>query len=127
MQKKILIIEDESLIRKSLQKLLLNRGVAVDTAIKGKEAIELLLSNDYQRIVCDLMLQDITGFDIIEASKSKYTKEMIRDKFIIMTAYSSSQVLLRAKEYHCTILNKPFIEIDQTLDLIIGEEREKKD
>ena len=43
------------------------------------------------------MLQDITGFDIIEDSKAKYSAQEISKKFVIITAYSSDQVLTKCQ------------------------------
>lgn len=106
-----LIIEDEPLIQKSLQKLLEREGCTVDVESSGKKAIELILAESYDRIICDLMLQDISGFSVIEESKKKYDPKEIADKFIIITAYSSTQVLDQAQQYGCLLLSKPFANI----------------
>src|SRR5690606_30117765 len=97
----ILIIEDEILIQQSLKKLFERKGFKVDTSASGKLAIDLILNNDYDRIICDLMLQDISGFDVIEESKKKFSSDEISKKFVIMTAYNSPQVLTRANSYQC--------------------------
>ncbi len=115
----ILIIEDEILIQKSLKKLIELKGHAVSATGNGKEAIELILSNTYDKIICDLMLQDITGFDIIEESKQKFDIKQIAKLFIIMTAYSSDQVLSKARSYGCKVINKPFDNINETLKEIL--------
>lgn len=116
---KILVIEDEILIQQSLKIMLQKKGAEVMCASQGSEAIELIRSNDFDRIVCDLMLQDITGFDIIEDSKSKYTPEQISNTFVIITAYSSDQVLTKAKDYDCIVLNKPFDDMNAALDIML--------
>lgn len=116
--KHILIIEDEILIQQALKKLLERMGVKVDVSASGKLAIDLILANDYDRIVCDLMLQDISGFDVIEESKKKYAANQIGDKFIIMTAYNSPQVLTKAATYQCKLLNKPFDDIEQAIKIM---------
>ena len=119
---KILLVEDEPLIQKSL-KLLLERNLAtVDVEQSGKNAIKLILKNDYDRIVCDLMLQDITGFDIIEDAKAKYGPDEIKHKFIIITAYSSPQVLEKAAEYGCKVISKPFEDTNKAIDIFLGKE-----
>ena len=64
------------------------------------------------------MLQDISGFDVIEESKKRYTPEEIGQKFVIMTAYNSPQVLSRANSYQCKLLNKPFDNLDEALRLM---------
>lgn len=120
--KKILLIEDEILIQKSLKKLLERRGASVSVASTGQEAIQQIHSEKFCRIICDLMLQDITGFDVIEDAKSSYSSGEISKIFIIITAYSSSQVLDKASTYGCPVLSKPFEDLNQALDIFMGEE-----
>jgi CheY-like chemotaxis protein len=116
--KKIFIIEDEVLIQQSLKKLFERKGFAVDVSASGKMAIDMIMVNDYDRIICDLMLQDISGFDVIEESKKRYSPSDISEKFVIMTAYNSPQVLTRANAYQCRLLNKPFDNIEEALRLM---------
>lgn len=116
---KILVVEDEILIQKSLKKLLEIKGCEVHTTALGREAIKLISNNQYDRIICDLMLQDITGFDIIEESKSIYSGDEIASKFVIITAYSSPQVLENARKYNCQVLNKPFNNIHEAINIFM--------
>ena len=120
--KKILIVEDEVLIAQSLRKLLEKRGHHVQTTESGHEAIALIAQQEFDRIVCDLMLQDISGFDVLEESKKHFSMDAIKQKFIIMTAYNSPQVLEKAREYQCEILNKPFEDLRVAMAKIAGEE-----
>lgn len=114
----ILIIEDELLIQQSLKKLFEMKGFKVDVSASGKIAIDLILKNHYDRIICDLMLQDISGFDVIEESKKKFTADQISSKFVIMTAYNSPQVLSRANSYNCKLLNKPFDDLEMAMRMM---------
>jgi CheY-like chemotaxis protein len=116
----ILIIEDEFLIAKSLSKILENEGHVVQTTPSGSAAISLIANQDFDRIVCDLMLQDISGFDVIEESKKKYNMDQIKSKFIIMTAYNSPQVMERAQAYECEVLQKPFNSLRFAIKSILG-------
>lgn len=116
---KILIIEDEILIQQSLKKLLEQKGALVNCTANGKNAIQEILSHNYDRIVCDLMLQDISGFDVIEESKKKYTLDEIEKKFIIITAYCSEQVIVKAQKYKCKVINKPFKNMNDALNTIL--------
>lgn len=119
---KILVIEDELLIQKSLKRLLEKKGATVDVSSTGKEAIEMILAAEYDRVVCDLMLQDITGFDIIEESKKKYNIDQIGKLFVIITAYSSPQILEKAHSYGCAVLGKPFEDIEDALNVFLKRE-----
>jgi CheY-like chemotaxis protein len=114
----ILLIEDEILIQKSLSKMLSLKGHDVTVSSSGKKAISYIKEQKFERIVCDLMLQDITGFDVIEESKKHMAPQSIKDIFIIMTAYTSEQVVQKAKEYGCPVLNKPFEDIHSAINLI---------
>jgi CheY-like chemotaxis protein len=118
--KRILLIEDEPLIQKSLKKLLEHRGAEVVVESRGKEAIQILLTQNFDRIICDLMLQDISGFDVIEESKQRYTIAEISRLFIIITAYSSPHVIEKATQYGCQLLSKPFENIDETLGIFLA-------
>lgn len=117
---KFLIIEDEVLIQKSLKRLLERKGCEVSATGSGTEGIELIKQNEYDKIICDLMLNDITGFDILESIKTKYTIEDISNKFIIITAYSSESVLEKAKSYNCRVISKPFDNISDVIETFLG-------
>jgi len=116
----ILLIEDEPLIQKSLRKLLEKRGASVDTTPSGSEAIELLKRKKYDRVICDLMLSDISGFDVLEESKKVFSSEEISSTFTIITAYSSSHILEKTQKYNCKILTKPFQDINQAINLFLS-------
>ena len=119
--KKILLMEDEPLIQKSLTKLLEKKGADVTVESRGRDAIGLILNQEFDRIICDLMLQDISGFDVIEESKKRYTTNDISKLFIIITAYSSPHVIEKATQYGCLLLSKPFENIDEALSIFLSE------
>lgn len=119
--KRILLVEDEPLIQKSLKKLMEKRGVEVTVESRGREAIQLILNQKFDRIICDLMLQDISGFDVIEESKARFTMAEISKLFIIITAYSSPHVIEKAQQYGCLLLSKPFENIEEALTIFLSE------
>jgi CheY-like chemotaxis protein len=116
---KILLIEDEPLIQKSLKKLLEKKGAIVTVESRGREAIDLILTHQFDRIICDLMLQDISGFDVIEEAKGRYNSIEISKLFIIITAYSSPHVIEKANKYGCLLISKPFDDIDTALSIFL--------
>lgn len=87
----------------------------------GTEAIALIRENNFDRIISDLMLTDISGFDILEECKNIFSFQHISKKFIIITAYSSEQVLAKADSYGCKVLNKPFEDIAKVISIFLGE------
>ncbi len=84
------------------------QGAVVDAVSSGREAIKLIAQGNYHKIICDLMLQDISGMDVLEEAKKTYPLQEMGQHFIIITAYSSPQVLNKAKEYGCQVISKPF-------------------
>ena len=116
---KFLIVEDEILIQKSIKKMLELKGHEVDTTVSGTQALELLRIQKYDRVICDLMLKDITGFEVLEECKTLFSSEIIKEMFIIITAYSSDQILNLATQYGCNLIKKPFIDIKSTIDFFI--------
>jgi CheY-like chemotaxis protein len=118
---RILLIEDEPLIQKSLKRLLEKRGAEVVVESLGREAIELILNQKFDRIICDLMLQDISGFDVIEEAKGRFTIAEISKLFIIITAYSSPHVIEKATQYGCLLISKPFENIDDVLTIFLSQ------
>lgn len=117
--KRFLLIEDEPLIQKSLKRLLEKKGVEVVVVSRGRDAIDLILKQDFHRIICDLMLQDISGFDVIEEAKARYSINEISKLFIIITAYSSPHVIEKATQYGCLLLSKPFEDINEALNIFL--------
>jgi len=118
---RILLVEDEPLIQKSLTRLLQKRGAEVTAVSSGKDAINEIMNHRFDRIICDLMLQDITGFDVIEESKKKFSREDIARKFVIITAYTSSQVHEKAGHYGCRVIGKPFEDLSSALDIFLDK------
>jgi CheY-like chemotaxis protein len=119
--KNILLIEDEPLIQRTLKILLEKNGATVTATSTGRDAIKEIHHNKFDRIICDLMLQDITGFDIIEESKKVFDSEEISRKFVIITAYSSPEILEKAKMYNCVIYSKPFQDVNSVIQDVLRD------
>ncbi len=62
---KILIIEDDCLIAKSLNDFLKNNNYVTDLAYDGEVGLSLALNNDYDLIISDYLLPKINGQEII--------------------------------------------------------------
>ncbi|MBT4034648.1 MAG: response regulator [Candidatus Marinimicrobia bacterium] len=62
----ILLVDDETSIRDSIQRILIRKGFTVDSAEDGKQALDLFLANSgrYDLIVTDLSMPIMSGADL---------------------------------------------------------------
>ncbi|MDL2273938.1 response regulator transcription factor [Oscillospiraceae bacterium OttesenSCG-928-G22] len=61
----ILVVEDEAKIARFLELELLHEGYGVKTTAFGREGLELALSGEYDLLVLDLMLPDLSGSEVL--------------------------------------------------------------
>ena len=69
-KKKILVVEDDSFLQGLMVSKLQKSDFEVDNASNGEKAMTLLDETKYSLILLDLMLPDISGFDILKNLKS---------------------------------------------------------
>lgn len=61
-----LVVEDDPIVRSLMTRVLSARGIAVDAAADGEEAITLLERSDYAVILLDLMLPRVSGAEVLQ-------------------------------------------------------------
>ena len=62
---KILLVDDDPVVLRSLKDLLATRGYKTDSAIGGQEAICRLDSNEYDLVLLDLHMPYVNGHDVM--------------------------------------------------------------
>ncbi|MFA7240458.1 MAG: response regulator [Sulfuricellaceae bacterium] len=60
--KRILLVEDNTLNREVATEFLKEAGLAIDTAVNGREAVEKVLAGDYQLVLMDIQMPEMDGF-----------------------------------------------------------------
>jgi DNA-binding NtrC family response regulator len=101
---KILVVEDEKLIRMALREMLTQEGYRVTEAETGREALERLRQDEPDLVLLDYRLPDITGLDVLRSARTTSPEAGV----ILVTAHSSidnavEAIKLGAYDY----LNKP--------------------
>ncbi len=101
---KILVVDDDKNSRDIL-KLSLEKNYSVEVAVNGIQAIDMISVNKYDVVVCDLIMDDIDGFDVL-----RKIKELDQDIFfILITAYGTGDIAVKSiQEGAFEYLSKPF-------------------
>jgi len=77
MKRKVLIVDDEEVIRKFLRIHLAKLGYEVKEAADREQAIEELGKNDFDLLICDILMPKKDGWEVIKKVKSNSkTKHM---------------------------------------------------
>jgi CheY-like chemotaxis protein/glycine cleavage system H lipoate-binding protein len=69
-QKKILVVDDEINVCKSIRQAILKEEFRIDTALSGEEAIQKDKDQNYDLIITDLMMPGISGIDLLRSLKT---------------------------------------------------------
>ncbi|MGB0715969.1 MAG: sigma-54-dependent transcriptional regulator [Phycisphaerae bacterium] len=102
---RILIIEDEQLIRWSLRQKMETRDYEVTEAANGHEAAEALKNRSFDLILLDYKLPDTTGIDILKSIREDDGDVVV----IMMTAYSTVENAVDAMKLGAfDYMTKPF-------------------
>lgn len=102
---KILVVEDEIILNKTINTSLKEAGYEVESVYDGKEALDLVLVEKYDLIVLDLNLPYVDGMDILKAIR----KEDVETKIIILSARSQIEDKVEGLDLGANdFLEKPF-------------------
>jgi len=89
---KILVIEDESLVRQSYDDMLNFFGYNVESVSNGREGMLRITKNDYDIVVTDLNMPEMNGIDVLKYIKKK--KPYI--EVIVITGYATLENAIEA-------------------------------
>lgn len=105
--KKVLVIEDEELIRKSIIHILNQEGYIVFFASNGQQGLELAKKMHPDLILCDILMPKIDGFQVLE--KMKRFRSEFPTPFIFLSGLSERENLRHGMELGADdYITKPF-------------------
>ena len=64
MGKRILVVDDDELVRLALEELLTPEGYQIHTAPSGKEALERIAENIYDLLMLDIIMPEMDGIEL---------------------------------------------------------------
>src|SRR5262245_16564469 len=112
---RVLIVDDEVSIRRSLARLLTQTGFSVDTAEDGAAALDLLKTRNIDVVLVDLMMPNMSGMEVLSQVKQVYPDVEV----IMMTAFGDVDTAVRAVRAGAyDFLAKPFSNPDAVVLVI---------
>jgi len=106
---KVLVVDDEEIARKNLHYILKKEGYTVVIAASGEEALDKMKTSNFDVVLTDIRMENISGFDVLEKTKSKYPETEV----VIVTAYASTDSAMESlKKGAFGYIAKPF-KIDE--------------
>jgi diguanylate cyclase (GGDEF)-like protein len=119
---KILVVEDDAFFREIFTHLLTEEGYQVDVAASGHEALEKLSREEYHVVVTDMVMQDISGLDIL--ARVKQTDPAI--EVIMVTGHGNMETAIYAlkngaRDYLVKPINHD--EFKHTVNLCLEQRR----
>ncbi|KIH76224.1 two component, sigma54 specific, transcriptional regulator, Fis family [Geoalkalibacter ferrihydriticus] len=111
---RILVVDDESVIREGIRRILENNKYRVDVAASGQVAVERLQEDDFDIVVTDLKMPGMSGMEVLKAIRILQPDVPV----IIITGYSTVDTAVEAmKNGAFDYLAKPFTP-DQILGIV---------
>lgn len=89
---KILVVDDDPVVGKSIDRVLANKGYAVITATNGEEALNKLNSEHYDLVYTDIKMPGMSGLEVAERVKASQPWLPV----VIITGYGSDAAEARA-------------------------------
>ncbi len=121
LEKKVLVVDDDSLMKDFLKEALGRSYYSVDSASTGEEALEKIKDKDYDIILSDIRMPSMSGMEVLKATK----QYLPHAKVVMMTAYGTVENAVEAMKLGAfDYVMKPF-SADE-IELVLGRAFEHK-
>ena len=108
-EEKILVVDDEEMVRALFEETLSKHGYGVVTAKNGTEGLELIKRQDFGLVFLDLKLPGMDGAELFRRIKAFRPNLLV----VIITGYPNSDMMARALAHGpFGIIKKPFTDVD---------------
>ena len=92
MAQRILVVDDEQIIRESLSFILKKEGYSVEEAGNGKDALAKHESNAFDIIITDIEMPEMKGVDLLKQIRQRTPQALV----VIITAFGSVETAVQA-------------------------------
>jgi len=106
--KSILVVDDDHLLADALQWILADQCFLVDVAHDGEEALQKIEANEFDTIICDVMMPKLRGDELFRLAIE--ARPSLGDRFIFITGFAADpQLKLFLSTTGAKCLHKPFL------------------
>jgi len=100
---RVLVIDDEAVLRGLLQDMLAACGYKADVAESGAAGLARYQAERYRAVITDLLMPEMNGFEVVTALRTIDPAVRV----IMLTGSAPAQTAGRARESGITLLHKP--------------------
>ncbi|MGD0651047.1 MAG: response regulator [Verrucomicrobiia bacterium] len=105
--KAILLVDDDRQLAVALQWILADQNFLVDVAHDGEEALLKIKANEYDAIICDVMMPRLRGDELYQQAVDM--RPPLGDRFIFITGFAADpKINLFLSQTGVKYLMKPF-------------------
>ncbi len=118
---KLLIVDDEEIMRTFLNEVLREEGYEIQLAASGREAVDLLTASTFDIVLTDIVMPELDGLGVVAAAKElPYEVDVI-----VMTGYASMETAVESMKLGAVdYITKPF-NIDQIRIIVANRVKER--
>ena len=133
MREKVLLVDDDDLLVRSLKMLLWNEGLSVTTLTSGKEAIRIIDEEKFDIIVTDIKMPDVDGLELVNRVRNSEINDIKETAVIVITGCASDETPIEALKLGAVdYLLKPletadFMNSIMKARAVLAERREKNE
>jgi len=84
-ERKILIVDDEKIMRDLLEETIKRMGFPTETAVDGSDAIQKIKSSNYDLVITDLKMPKVSGMEVLKTARNELPDAFV----VILTAYGT--------------------------------------
>src|SRR5262245_18559609 len=119
---KVLVVDDEEYVRELVSDAMAEQGYQVWSVASGEEALALGNEHDFDLVYCDVVMDQMSGFDVLKAFRKRMGSEA---EIILMTGQASVESAIEAVQHGANdYICKPFsIGVLQAISSAVEQRR----
>ena len=119
---RVLVVDDEDYVRDLVCTAMTGQGYQVWDAKSGREALQLAAERDFDLVFCDVVMEGMTGFEVLRAFKESLNSEA---EIVLMTGQASVEAAIEAVQHGANdYICKPFsISVLQAIACAVEQRR----